>query len=756
MRVADWLRRHDPGYGALRRAGRAAIVMPLLFLLGGRVLASPDIALFGAFGAFAMLLFVDFSGPLRERVQAELALAVAGAVLICLGTFTSDPVWLSAVAMAVVAFVVLFAGSVSSVTASAGTALLLAFILPVMVPAPVVALGPRLLGWALAAVVSIVAITVLWPAPTREPLRGPAVDACRALAARLRAESAYLLSGADPDLLPERDRTRAEAEAAVGRLHASFLATPYRPTGLSTPARTIVRLVDELDWLDAVIGQLDRYGQVPTRAPEPVHQAAWTVKNAAADALDESAVVLAEHGGDPEALEAAMARLAEARAAVERATLAQPLERPGGDEVPAGGMVTALDPGFRAQELAYAVATVAGNIALTARAERRTGWQRMLGRQPGDLHGPVAAAAERASGFFGWNSVWLRNSIRGAIGLGLAVLLAKLLGVEHSFWVVLGTMSVLRSNALSTGQTALRGVLGTVVGVIVGAGVLFVIGDDPVVLWIVLPIAILVAGVAPAAISFAAGQAAFTIVLVLVFNIITPTGWTVGLIRIEDIALGCAVSLAVGLLFWPRGASAALRRALADAYLEGMRYLAAVVPTAGDDSDAPDPHAQSLRAAAASRRLDDAFRTYLAERGAKSRPLAEVSASVTGVAGVRLAADAIRELWAGQARTGRSAAEAGGVLTDAVARLQNWYGRLGDQLVAREPLPQPAPRDPDAAGRLEAAVIDEVRAGSAASMAAAVRFIWTADYLEVVRRLESAIVPPARLLRDDTPKASLR
>jgi hypothetical protein len=60
---------------------------------------------------------------------------------------------------------------------------------------------------------------------------------------------------------------------------------------------------------------------------------------------------------------------------------------------------------------------------------------------------------------------------------------------------------------------------------------------------------------APAAISFAAGQAGFTLTLVFLFNIIQPAGWRVGLLRVEDIALGCAVSLVVGLLFWPRGAA---------------------------------------------------------------------------------------------------------------------------------------------------------------------------------------------------------
>ncbi|RDV44406.1 FUSC family protein [Leifsonia sp. ku-ls] len=751
----SWLSGHDPGLMALRRAGRAAIAVPLLFLLGSRVIGSPEVALFSAFGSFALLLFVDFGGPLGERVQAQLALAVAGAVLVTLGTLASSPVWLSATGMAVVALVVLFAGAVSSVIASSGTSLLLTFILPVMLPGTPATIGPRLLGWAIAAAVSVAAITLLWPAPTREPLRGRAVDACRALAARVRA----LTPGtAPPEHAPDADATAAEAESAVTALHTGFLATPYRPTGLSAPARTVVRLVDELIWLNSVVDQLDRHIRMPHDTPAPAHDASRAVREAAADVLDRGAALLAGHGGDTAELDAAVERLARARSAVEAATLAPAFAGLGaGDGVPAGmsadAVIAALGPGFRAQELAYAVLTVGRNIALTARAERRTWWQRALGRQPGDLASPVAAAAERASGYLGRHSVWLRNSVRGAIGLGLAVLVAKLTGVDHAFWVVLGTLSVLRSNALSTGQTALRGVLGTVVGVVVGAAALLAIGSNPVVLWLVLPVAILVAGVAPSAISFTAGQAAFTVVLVLLFNIIAPAGWTVGLVRVEDVALGCAVSLVVGALFWPRGAAASLRSAVGDAYLAGVEYLRAAVafgvgrcdPSAPEH---PEPHQQSLRAAAASRRLDDAFRTFLTERGSKSRPLSEVSATVTGVAGVRLAADAVVELWRGQAPAHGDHASTRLALLDPMERLEHWYATLAAQLVALGPLPDPDPVDPAAADELAAAVRDDLD-GPPDALATAVRIIWTADYLQVVRRLERAIVRPAMLLRDE-------
>jgi uncharacterized membrane protein YccC len=615
----QWLREHDRDFAALRRAGRAAIVMPAMFAIGEELIANPVVATFAAFGSFAMLLLVDFGGPLRERLQDLAALALVGCVFVCLATLVSQNVWLAAAVTALVGFGVIFAGVVSSVLASATTSLLLAFILPVTIAAPLASIPDRVAGWGMAAGGALIAVGLLWPAPTREPLRAAATTACRALAARLRAEVAHLMSDGDAALASDRDRAVAQADAAAAVLRRTFLATPYRPTSLSTAARAVVRLVDELNWLNAIVVE-----SVLPPEGAPADHAACAVQLAAAAVLDRGSELLELTGGDCRDLHAALVELSGALSKLEDgATVYLPVGRVlasagenaegSSGEEPVGEFITSLDPSFHAQELGFAVSTIGGNIDLTAAAERRGWLARLLGRQPTGLAGTLSAAQERATAHVDRNSVWLHNSVRGAVGLGLAVFVANRSGVQHSFWVVLGTLSVLRSNALSTGQTIVRGLLGTATGFVIGAALLAVIGTNATLLWFLLPVAILFAGVAPAAISFAAGQAAFTLTLVFLFNIIQPAGWRVGLLRVEDIALGCAVSLLVGLLFWPRGAGAALRRALADAYTDSADYLASAVrygtlccdPSAG--TPAP-PLVDANRAAAAARRLDDAFR----------------------------------------------------------------------------------------------------------------------------------------------------
>jgi uncharacterized membrane protein YccC len=748
MHPVQWLAQHDRGYAALRRAARTAIVMPVLFALGAKVWDEPELATFAAFGAFAMLLLVDFTGPMRQRLQAQAALGVAGCALVALGTLASQNEAVSVVAMVVVAFAVIFAGVVSSVLASATTALLLAFILPVSLPGTPSSIPQRVEGWALAAVVAFVAIALLWPAPTREPLRAAAGAACRALAARLRAEVAYRLSDSDPALGPDLERAVQASDAAVQALHKGFLATPYRPTGLSTATRTVVRLVDQLGWLNAIVVQA---GLQP--GPLSAHREACVVKLAAAATLDRGAELLDVTAGDPAELRASMGALADALTAIEQAQTADlPVGRrtAGDDGDRVSEFISSLDPSFRAQELSFVVSQIGRNIDQTAAAERRGWLDRLLGRQPEGLPRTLAAATERATAHVEWHSVWLHNSIRGAAALGLSVLVAKQTGVQHSFWVVLGTLSVLRSNALNTGQNVVRGIAGTVVGFAVGAVLLQAIGTNLTVLWALLPPAILFAGLAPAAISFAAGQAAFTLVLVILYNIIQPAGWRIGLLRVEDIALGCGVSLAVGLLFWPRGAGAAMRQALAEAYVDSADYLTRAVEfgmARCDVNGVPSapPTAEAVRAAAAARRLDDTFRNYLAERGAKPLPLAHVTTLVTGVAEVRLAADAVLDLWQrddGVAVGDRRAARA--ELMKSADQVQGWYDGLAGSLLDRQQLLDPLPHDLVADGRLVEAVRHDLQGEDGRATATAVRMIWTGDHLDAVRRLQQAIIGPAR------------
>jgi uncharacterized membrane protein YccC len=170
-------------------------------------------------------------------------------------------------------------------------------------------------------------------------------------------------------------------------------------------------------------------------------------------------------------------------------------------------------------------------------------------------------------------SAVLQGSLRAAIGLALAVWVARAFDLSHAFWVVLGTVQVLRTNALGTGTSVIQAVVGNTVGVIVGGLFAVLAGNHPAVMWTALPIAVFVAAYAATTLGFVASQAAFTITLIIVFNLISPAGWQIGLVRIEDLSIGALISLVVGLLLWPTGVRRELARALASAYRRLDDYL---------------------------------------------------------------------------------------------------------------------------------------------------------------------------------------
>jgi uncharacterized membrane protein YccC len=756
--LIDWLRARDPGFIALRRAARTAIVMPAMFAVGDKLIGNPVVATFAAFGSFAMLLLVDFGGPVRDRLRAQATLAVVSGAFVCLATIASGSVWVAVPAMAVVGLAVIFIGVVSSVLASATTALLLSFILPVSLTGPISAVPDRLAGWGLAAGASLFAIALLWPAPARDPLRSAATTACRALAARLRSDVARALGGPNEPSLDQHGSTVvADASTAVRALRRLFFATPYRPTGLNTATRMVVRLVDELNWLNAIVEL-----SVPRTQGLPPSRLACAVKSASAAVLEAGSDLLADPTISPDVLHAALAEL---RGALSELELGDTLMLPSSTAAVhahdslVGDFISSLDPSFRAQELSFVVSSIAQNIDLAAAADRRSWLDRALGRTPAGSPGARAAAQERASAHAERHSVWLHNSLRGATGLSLAVLVAHLTGVQHAFWVVFGTLAVLRSNALSTGQNVVRLLLGTTIGFVIGAALVALIGTNTTVLWVLLPFAVLFAGFAPAAISFAAGQAAFTLTLLILYNIIEPAGWQLGLVRIEDVALGGAVSLIAGLLLWPRGAGAALGTALADAYSESVGYLAGAVEygMARCDRSAPSlpiPADSASRAAAASRRLDDTFRGYLAERGAKPIPLAEVTGLVNGVIGLRLAADAVLDLWARDDTSDGDRAGAREELLSGAATMVDWYDRFATSLAGRGVVPEPLRHDEVADGRLLDAVSHDLRRADGQASATAARMIWTGDHLDAARRLQATLVGPAQAVNDDRVRAN--
>jgi uncharacterized membrane protein YccC len=731
--LLQWLRSHDPGWFGLRRAVRAAVVVPVNFAIGSEVIGNAQVATFAAFGSFALLLFVNFTGGLAARAGAYLGLAVAGVVLIVIGTELATPDWLAVVAMAVIAFAVLFAGVVSSLISGASQAALLAFILAVMLPGTRGDVPERLAGWGIACAVAIPVALFVWPPREQDRIRLRAAALCHALADLLALEQ------------PTVGDTLVAMRAVARDLRATFRTSATRTAGLSTGARLLIRLVDEVEWLAATVVN------ACTDAPGDWPEQGRRLRAAATDVLHASGTALDHDGRGPDRrccddLGDRLAALDAAREAVVQESLAElQAASPANGERPRGEFDRPL---YAAHELGYAVALVGGTVAAISAADARTWWQRLVGRRvTEDELGVIAVARRSALTQLDRHGVWLQNSVRGAVGLALAVLLSRVVDAQNSFWIGLGALSVLRSNALATGATVLRALLGTAVGFAIGGALVSVLGTSHAVLWPLLPVLILIAALAPSMISFVAGQAGFTVLIIVLFNIIAPIGWQIGVVRVEDVALGSAASLGAGLLFWPRGAGAALGSALCEAYEAAAGYLRqAVDHVTGRRLDPPDT---GHLATAAGDRLDEALRQYLAERGAKRVPLEGVASLANGAARVRLAGTAIKRLQLDEPDGLPPVAVEGALdgpatlLARRAEDVASWYASLAAAFARPgNPLPSDG-HSPTDASFLEV-VLPVVETCDDGQRAQAERLLWSGQYLGDVDRLRADLLEPAR------------
>jgi hypothetical protein len=274
------------------------------------------------------------------------------------------------------------------------------------------------------------------------------------------------------------------------------------------------------------------------------------------------------------------------------------------------------------------------------------------------------------------------------------------------------------------------------------------VAGHPMLLWVLLPPAVLVSGVAPSMISFAAGQAGFTLVVIILFNIIVPTGWRVGLTRIEDVAIGCAVSVVVGLLFWPRGATAALGRALSEAFVLSSGYLADAVDQLTTAAGRVDTEPAQRASHIAYLRLDDAFRQFVAEGGAKVVPVETVANLFTGSNRIRLAAFTLATLptLSPDQPQPESVAIAGAVLRDSYASSHRWYEEFGEMLVdRRESLDQPPVHDETLHHVLREAFEDARTQSRGDMLRKTLQMLWADELLENQRQVQVDLATSAGL-----------
>ena len=593
-----------PPRATLHKGVRVALVATVAFLFNLHVLGETQAALFGALGPIGLLSTADFGGPARVRLRAYLVTLALGLVVVAIGTLLSEQTIAASAAMLVIAFLASFGAVAGRNAAGGATAVILFYVVACAIPVPADELVNRLIGLLIAGGLSVAAGLLLWPDHPGRDFRARLGEAALALAEVTRRLSAH-----EP---PDDASREARDRLAAARLYVG--AVIDRPAGTAAADAAQVVLGRALDRIDALLGRLGAAQEVDGDAE--LEGAATTLLATVADSLAGCGAALTGSGPPPAAAPVLAAREAHRHAAI--SALTGVLAR-GTD----GERFRALtEHAFARRELATATLVAVAHARVAVGADAHL--------DHAALPAQVAAMSRRRR----WllrirnnltlDSVLLRNSLRLALALAAARLLVGVLDLSHGFWVIFATLGTLRSSVVHTGTSALLAVAGTLLGFAVAAALLALTGDGELALTLLLPVGAFLAVYGGGA-GLAFGQAGFTFFVLVLFNLLQASGWQLGLVRVENVAIGVAVGLVIGIAAWPRGAEGQLGRAIARVLETGGAFAretaGRLITAGGADADRRLRH----QAVGAARRADDVFAAWIGEGGGHEGGLADWS-----------------------------------------------------------------------------------------------------------------------------------
>ena len=549
MRAAglrEWLKAKDPGFVAIKRAARVTLAACAAFYFSLYVLNDTQMATFAAFGCIALGALSEVTGEPWERTKTYGAALVAGIVLVTLGTMLAVNTWAAVAGMLVIGFVIAYAGVGGPRVVGAANGLQLLYILPSFPPYLPDALGSRLIGLVLAVGLLAIADRLLWPPPVPTPFRQRLAAAIHAVRDRLVA----LLESDGDRHAPAQSDAQSDTGGAIG-LRLSRIPPLERPTGPGRRDRAAMEATTILCGLEARVAALTEL----TEQGATAHAEGMHLLSVTAQSLGQSAEALDRRpdGDRPEpdsaAVEAALAEYVQWREALSHTTAVDRVVR------------MRLRFAVAAEELSVWTR----DLAMTVRIMQGT---RVPESSAASIAEPFWYASRSAPwlwfmrfrGHFTPRSVFFQNAIRLAVGLAAARLIAGELDLSHGFWMLLATLTLMRTSVGTTRAAVVPAFLGTVAGGLVAALVLALAGADSTVYEVAFPFVMVLALAAGPLAGPIAGQAMFTLLVAMLFAQMATVSWRLAEVRILDVVLGGLLGAVVGLLVWPRGATGEMRR----------------------------------------------------------------------------------------------------------------------------------------------------------------------------------------------------
>lgn len=604
----------------LRKGLRASLVVTVVALMTTLVIDLGSNGFYATFSVVLLLMLADFGGPPKSRFLANIITGLAGMVMIALGAVVAQNIAASLIVTALVSFALAYAVVLRGYVGTAFASVLLPYVVAVTTALPVADVPVAVLAFGAGTLISAIAAVTLWPVYQTSQIR-KAVGKSLKAAASVLSDSTPLNQQATEEQMNAR---LDELLAANQELESVYSAQLDRPGSATGRDRGLVLLIDNVSRLRISL----RWPSVRTAQPT---EADVALVRASQESLEACGNALTGDGPVPDADKILAARMEHIQQ--------MPVEA---DELlrshRCNDLKEAINASFYYRMTAFLTAMIVRHTQEAMGQHHKIPKNNTLQYPNATTVAHIDAASSPLKilrSHLSFESPWFRRALQTSIGVTLSVAVVEFLHLDHGFWVVLGIIAALKLNASDTRKTALGAVAGTVVGFVIVAIMLLLIGGNTLPLMILLPFVVFLATWGPAGpFAFPMKQAGFTVLFIMLGSLANGLSLQLGTIRLQDVGIGLVICLVVTSLLWPRGVAAEVRKVLTDSVRATVEYLVEsynYITSPMTEEDVQRLHTVGRAATTARIRAKDEFDVALSQGGQIGIDARDWSAVANGV-----------------------------------------------------------------------------------------------------------------------------
>ncbi|MFN6471906.1 MAG: FUSC family protein [Nostoc sp. SerVER01] len=158
---------------------------------------------------------------------------------------------------------------------------------------------------------------------------------------------------------------------------------------------------------------------------------------------------------------------------------------------------------------------------------------------------------------FTFDSVLFRHALRLAVVTTVAELLASVLQLPRGYWITLTALVALKPNFGGTSETTVQRVIGTILGGIIGIGVILLVKNQLAMsatgyAYALCFLLLVFTAMSVRSLSYSIFTILLTPAIILLLNLISAGDWKIGILRIVDSLVGGVLALLGSYLLFPR------------------------------------------------------------------------------------------------------------------------------------------------------------------------------------------------------------